>query len=353
MKKCAIITINNSNYGNRLQNYALQEFLKDNKYKVETIKNVSFLNKKKNKINYLLRSMVYLVKKNDFVDTKKRENNFKEFNKEILFSKKVFNWFNYKWMDKFDYFIIGSDQVWNPNYRLTDFDLGSFTTKDKLVSFSASIGINELDTVSSNRLKNSLNGFKAISVREDSGKTIINELLPNTKIEVLIDPTMLLSSTEWKKVEKKPKLKVPKKYILNYFLGEKTLEINKIISNYAKENNLDIINILDKEDPFYECGPSEFLYLERNATLICTDSFHSAVFSIIFKKNFVVFDRVQINHKNMNSRIHTLLNKFDLQCRLYDKNFKFEDIDYNSLEIDNILKEEKIKSINFLNNSLK
>ena len=45
MKKIGIVTIYNSNYGNRLQNYALQCFLEKMDYNVSTIKNVSLLNK--------------------------------------------------------------------------------------------------------------------------------------------------------------------------------------------------------------------------------------------------------------------------------------------------------------------
>ena len=64
------------------------------------------------------------------------------------------------------------------------------------------------------------------------------------------------------------------KYILNYFLGELSEQRKNEIERIAKENDCEIINILDKNGPYYETGPSEFLYLEQNAFLICTDSFH-------------------------------------------------------------------------------
>lgn len=198
--KCAIVTINNSNYGNRLQNYAVQYILIQMGYEVTTIKNIGMLDKKKKLSNYILRTMASLIKKSDFVDTKQRELHFKDFNKNINFSKKMFNWLNIKWLDEFDFFIVGSDQVWNPDYRLTEFDLLDFTDKEK-ISFSASIGVKDLDINSKNKLKKALNTFKAISVRENEGKNLL-ETITEQPVSVLVDPTMLLTKEEWMAVEK-------------------------------------------------------------------------------------------------------------------------------------------------------
>lgn len=74
---------------------------------------------------------------------------------------------------------------------------------------------------------------------------------------------------------------------------------------------------MDKKEPLYVSGPSEFLYLIKNAFLICTDSFHGAIFSIIYKNPFIVFER-QDKLQNMNSRMDTLLNKFKLEDRIYN-----------------------------------
>ena len=111
------------------------------------------------------------------------------------------------------------------------------------------------------------------------------------------------------------KTKKPK-YILNYFLGNLSPKRRKEIERVAKENNCEIINILDKNDPLYVSGPSEFLYLEKNAFLICTDSFHSSVFAILYNRPFVVFDREEKGIENMGSRIDTLINKFKMNNRV-------------------------------------
>ena len=102
---------------------------------------------------------------------------------------------------------------------------------------------------------------------------------------------MLLSADDWDKVVKKPEQLKTNKYILNYFLGNLSETRKKEIERIAKDNGCEIINILDKDGEFYQTGPSEFLYLEKNASLICTDSFHSCVFAILYNRPFVVFDR--------------------------------------------------------------
>ena len=197
--------------------------------------------------------------------------------------------------------------------------------------------------------------FKAISVREKVGENIIKKLTNRTDVEVLIDPTMLLNPEEWDIVAKRPKqidLLKNKKYILNYFLGELSENRKKEIERVAKENNCDIINILDKKSPFYQTGPSEFLYLEKNAFLICTDSFHSSVFAILYNNPFIVFSR-EGNGCEMNSRIETLLNKFKLENRMFNDN----KIDIENLQLDynnsyKILEKERIKSKKYLMKAL-
>ena len=117
-----------------------------------------------------------------------------------------------------------------------------------------------------------------MSVREDTGKKIIEDLTNRDDIEVLIDPTMLLTIERWENVMKKPEQYRGEKYILCYFLGNLSDEKKEAINAIAKEKKCKIINLLDKNDLYYSSGPSEFLWLEKNAELICTDSFHSSVF---------------------------------------------------------------------------
>ena len=358
--KVGIVTINDdNNYGNKLQNYAVQVVLEKNKINAKTIKNCPGTNNKEKKhINYskkifkfYLREIKANIKKCLKPDVRKSK--FMEFNKNINFTKKVFNINDKNLIKKYDYFIAGSDQVWNPTFgRLSDFDLLSFARPEQRIAFSASFGINKLPDEFKEKAKKELQKFKDISVREDAGKQIIEELTDRKDVQVLVDPTMLLTSEEWDKVSKKPKQLKTNKYILNYFLGNISEERNNEINRIAKENNCEIINILDSKSPFYQTGPSEFLYLEKNAFLICTDSFHSCVFAILFNRPFIVFDREDSMEK-MNSRLETLLNKFKLEDRWYDNKIKEEQLKIDYTETYNILEKERIRAKEFIEKSLK
>ena len=348
MKKVAILTINDDmNLGNRLQNYAVQEIIKKYNCKVETISNqeniygIKFI--KKLVINYI--KLILNVKNNT-----KRYNNFMKFNRNINYSiyridkghipKKLCN--------KYDYFFTGSDQVWNPNFRSrSDIDFLTFAPKEKRNSISASFGVSEIPEEKKEYYKRNLLDIKNISVREDIGKEIVEELTGRKDIEVLVDPTMALNEEEWNAVTKKPKQSIPKKYILNYFIGERSEERKKEIQRIASSNDCQIINILDPKDPFYVSGPSEFLYLEKNAFCVFTDSFHACVFSILFNRPFIVFER-EDNIKKMNSRIETLINKFQLQDRYYIDKIQESQLKVDYSNVYKILEDERKKMKSFL-----
>ena len=128
---------------------------------------------------------------------------------------------------------------------------------------------------------------------------------------VLIDPVMMLSSEEWLKVSKKPRVDCSRPYILKYYLGDEAEEDK--IDLWAMKNGYEVYELLnDKIPELYSAGPGEFITLISNASLICSDSFHCIAFSIIFSKPFIVYDR---RENDMSSRLDTLLNKFGFQNR--------------------------------------
>lgn len=364
-KKVGIISLyGNNNYGNKLQSYALQKVLNNNDIYSENIVNFPSLNNKRKRLidvlKYNIKAIFYKIKKNIsyedalYIDEpSERINNFYKFNELINNTKYIFNFYKTRRLNKFDAFIVGSDQVWNPNYGgLKDLDLLTFTNKKK-ISFSASFGINEIPDKYKEKAGDAIKRFDFLSVRENAGKNIIKELTGREDVEILLDPTMLLTANEWNKVAKQPKQYNGKKYILNYFLGNLSKERRKEIDKIAIENNCEIINLLEKNDPYYVCGPSEFLWLEKNAFLICTDSFHSSVFAILYNRPFIVFERQNQGKNNMNSRLDTLLSKFELNDRRYnEKCITKENLQYNYERAYQILEDERIKSKRFLEKAL-
>lgn len=353
-KSIGIITcIGKSNFGNRLQNYALQYVLENKGFYVETLINTSLLNNVDNYKEALMEYESYQAEKDkrDLLN-KERIAYFEEFDKLVNFKKDMVTAINLP-ETNYDYYCVGSDQIWNPYHgKLRDLDLLYCIDNNKRTSYAASIGIDEIPDKFKEKTKKELSKFKSISVREHKAKEIIEELTGRNDVEVVLDPTMLLTSEEWDSVAKRPKQLNNKKYILNYFLGKLSPEREEAINKFAKENNYDIINILDKEGPFYNTGPSEFLYLEKNAELICTDSFHSSVFAIIYNRPFLIFDR-EDDQLSMNSRLDTLTKTFNLTDRRFNGSITNDSLYIDYDRVNKVLEEEKLKSLDYIDRTFK
>ena len=362
MKKIGIISIyDNNNYGNRLQNYAVQQVLKRLNYESETIINwpetnnqITKIGEIKKRIRRKLSRIKQTIKGIKDKEQQKRYKCFKHFNYNyIKLSKSTITYNNATKMEKnYDYFIVGSDQVWNPNFgRLSEIDLLEFSKKEKNIAFSASFGISDIPQKYIEKCRKAFDNFKSISVREEAGKKIIDKLNLEKNIKVIIDPTMMLSANEWENVVIRPKQLKSNQYILNYFLGNLSENRKKEIERIAKINGCEVINLLDKNSGFYSTGPSEFLYLIKNAFLVCTDSFHSCVFSILFNRPFVVFDR-EDNVVSMNSRIDTLLKKFELEERKYNGKISSEQLIPKYEKSYKVLENERKEALEFLRQAI-
>lgn len=367
MKRIGIITLNGYiNYGNRLQNYALEQVLKSLNYKVETIlvkeSNLNALNRspKKDFIG-ILKSIVakalyfpHRIIERKYINKKKQR--LKAFSNEYINETDYFisgENINSKVLKKFDYFVTGSDQVWNPYYNyLSSLYFLSFTEKHKRISYAASFGISELPKECVPRYRKWLSEMAHLSIREEAGAKLIKELT-GREAKVVLDPTLMLTKEQWLSISKQSSNKPGNKYLLTYFLGSVSKE-NKIkIKKIAKEKDLEIIHLANiKDKNTYIADPSEFIDYINSADMFLTDSFHGAVFSIILKKPFVVFKR-QGSIKSMNSRIETLLSMFQLKDRKWENISAIADIynvDYSNIEI--ILDRERKKSLQFLEESL-
>lgn len=355
--RIGIITIVDiTNYGNRLQNYAVYHILKNHfKYKSTTIAartennfyNDSLLLWLKNQFAKKLCIFPSFAEK-IFGNNITRWSNFTNWSK--LIPTKFY--YSHKYLptslnDKYDLFLVGSDQIWNYHFssiRFNDYFL-KFADDEKKNAISGSFGVDSIPEEWRNEYITGLKGFKNISVREDAGKEILKDLL-GIDVPVLIDPTMMLTPAEWLKVSKKPRVDCSKPYVLKYYLGDE-IESNKIDS-WAKKNGYEVYELLnDKIPELYSAGPGEFISLINNASLVCSDSFHCIVFSILFSKPFLVYAREGTDNY-MTSRMDTLLNKFGLSHRWYhlqDENDYFN-CDYS--KIPELLAAEKKQFLDYL-----
>lgn len=353
--KACIITMNNTscNFGNKLQNYASKVVLERMGFRVDTLA----FQKQPNPINMVVRMVLNRLSGYHFTPTNaglKRSLKYYYFVRKNIPTKKVHSNFG-RLSHKYDYFIIGSDQVWNPEWYdeiKKEIYLLTFARTEQKICMAPSFGISELPEEWKDWFKENLRNFPNLGVREKSGAEIIRALTGQEAM-VMVDPTMLLTAEDWRTISNiSPARPADQGYILTCFLGEKQSEWISQIDSIAKHRNLRILNLLLISEPeLFETAPDEFIDLIDHAALVCTDSFHACVFSILFDKPFLVYRRMD-GYKDMFSRIESLLELLHLQKRMPGK---VEEKDYfwhDYRETNVILEEERKKTEHFLKESV-
>ncbi|MBQ8833646.1 MAG: polysaccharide pyruvyl transferase family protein [Oscillospiraceae bacterium] len=304
------------NMGNKLQNYALQRKLAEYADSVCTIKN-----------RPKARGIMGAIKQNALAADsmllhrlcgRYRKSEILKFHKKYIADSSAYyctsqNYHGLKTFDTCELYCAGSDQVWKPGSGRTGvFHYLGFAPTERTFSYAASFGVDRIPEEYQDAVRKGLNHIKYISVREDAGKRIVEELTGRTDVQVLVDPTMLLTTQEWDEVVSKPKKKLPEKYLLTYFLGSISKERRQAIQEKAAELGCEIIETMDPDSPFYAIGPGEFVWLIKHAALVCTDSFHGSVFSFLYGRPLAIFDR-KGSGEDMSSRLRTLASKFHLE----------------------------------------
>lgn len=252
--------------------------------------------------------------------------------------------------DEYDYFVTGSDQVWNPYFADLEKLFIKFAPGGNRISYAASISCPEIPQDKLQMFIDGVNGMREISVREQAGAELI-EKLTGRKVEVVADPTMLVAAEKWREIARKPSwLKGDEKILTTYFLGKRP---DDVINRLADEQGLKVVNILDEHVfEHYAVAPEEWLWLIDHAKLMYTDSFHGTVFSILFRRPFVVTERIGDGCVNkMTSRIDTLLGKFGLEARRGTKEngYMIENpmhIRYGDVEM--VLAADKTRAVSYL-----
>lgn len=350
MKKVALLTIDSINFGNKLQNYATQVVIDRLGIKIKTLKyirgkNSSLLIGFMNNLKLQIQRGVSPILK-----AKNKYYAFIDFAKKIKWGETV-NDTNISWQKvckQYDYIVVGSDQVWNTEFfPYLDYFL-PYVEPSKRIAFSCSVGIDHIKENLKDDVAKNLKLFSKISVREETGADVVEQLIGSRPI-VLLDPTLLLDASDWMKIEKRPFYikNNSKKYVLTYFLGNKPDNFDSLIQTIKNKYDLLLIDISDHiNDKTKNIGPAEFIYLVHNATLILTDSFHGSVFSFLFDKPFYVFDRID-NCSNMNSRLVTLFDKLKLIGR-YSLDMNIDNLlEHDYSQSYKLLETERVESINF------
>ena len=339
MKKTGILTLyyNNMNYGGLLQAFALPFVIQKHigipaeqiRYSQQNTDTDLCTSKSKKSLS------IYQLGINFFsalTSNKRsiRKESFLEFMNDIPHSRNIYSHETIQQCNSnYEIFICGGDQIWNGEMvgeHLDVYTLQFVNQGLKKIAYSPSVAISHMSKQVEDCLGKGLLGIDRISVREKRSLDILKRL-SDKKIEVVVDPVLLLTKSEW--LEQSRPTKINGKYILCYLLGDSITQ-RKAVEIISKRLKLRIVtfphilvNNVRKCDLFfgdikdYTSGPRQFLDLINNAEFVITDSFHACVFSMIFETPFIVFERNKPSEKgNMNSRIYDFLEEYHLENQL-------------------------------------
>lgn len=232
-----------------------------------------------------------------------------------------------------DIYCVGSDQMWNSEYNqgiLPAYYLDFGDEKTKRISYAVSIGLDAFPEKEIPQIKQYIQKFYAISVREASAKKILGEIGYKNVFHIL-DPTLDLKKEDWKDMIA-PRI-IKKKYILIYRLN-KNRELEKYAKILSEKTGCKIVRMsywltqfLDSGKMIFTPTVKEFLSLIYYADYVITDSFHGTAFSLNFEKEFFIFYPGKYN-----TRIQSLLELTGTQGRVMSNGIQnYTPIDYTSV----------------------
>lgn len=384
-KEIGVFTLGNAkeNYGQILQAYALQVFLKQNGYNPYLIDyQKKFTLEDERGVRKILK-FFYLK---FFLPFKLNKLKNKDKDESLSVKSRKFNEFyasNFRLSPTYTSvkelnenppfahaYITGSDQIWNWNERY-GYEPAAFLqfgdSKINRISYAAGMSKIDDNPKAIKQLSTFLSRLNHISLREDNGVSIINKSGFNN-VNVVCDPTLLLNPSDYFDIMKKPDVLTSKNYAVGYLINIKSIEDIgwESIKEYLESKDIEFIytssegyiDAIDKFGDFennYFTVP-EWLYCFANSKIVFTTSYHGLLFSLIFEKPFVFYFSDN-GHSYGRNRIYYILKKVGLSDRIYDPNngntisaILNRDINWNNVK--ELLQEFKIHSKNFLLRSL-
>ncbi len=255
--------------------------------------------------------------------------------------------------EKINGFVCGSDTIWCIQ-EFGGFDDGYFANykamkESHTISYAASFGDAVFSDDEREVLKQRLQNFKAISVRENKYIDFIRENT-NVCVERVLDPTLLLEARDYECITSERIIQEP--YILLYSRRYNP-EMEVFADELAEKLGCKVVEIslrainASKHIMQYEAGVDEFLSLVKHSECVVTNSYHGAIFSILMHKDFYIFSREQCDNK-----IDELLELLKLTNRkmVTGKEQVIEDIDYNQVE--KVLSHYRAVSLRYLRKAL-
>ena len=362
--KIGILTLPfNNNYGGYLQAYALMTILKREGHEVELIYRRHSKQPAKDKIIPTIKNIIKVLLGRKVVSIiPDEEKSFRARGVNMmpvldnmitpksrpLYSSKEFNEYV---SGRYDVVIVGSDQVWRPDYgpEIRDYFFCGIPDKELIrLSYAASFGTDNPVFTDAERTDcaKALKKFNAISVREESGQELVR-CMGYSAPQLVLDPTLLLTAEDYNAII--PRKDSPSKgkifcYVLD-MNDEKEKFIDRICHQTSKKRYT--ISDIQKGDSVLP-SVEEWLMAIRDADMVITDSYHGTVFSVIFQKEFICFT----NSSRGSSRMDCLRVLTGINDRFIDVSVKLPN---NRIEYDVVnMRIEKLKaiSIDFLKSNL-
>lgn len=315
MRKIGIISLfGRFNFGNRLQNYATCRICEHEGFSAESLvlgKRFSLRRAVKQRAKNLLGrpEPLRLEERMDPL----RLAAFDRFNE--LISVRYVERADHKLGSEYAYFVVGSDQVWNPRFFAynEDWFFLRFAERSQRIALAPSIGANKLTPFQGAVIAHGVKGFSNLSIREEQGAELISKYA-GVEAAVICDPTLVIPAEEWLLIAD-DRLTPNKPYIFTYLLGDGSIPRN-ILSKVSEDGRIPVIALTDRDGSGeLPVGPSEFLSLIASAAHVVTDSFHAALFSAVFQVPLTVVRRT--GGSEMFSRIETLAKKLGIENKVY------------------------------------
>ena len=347
---------NIKNYGSALQAFAMRRFLAENGHTAVflNIRERKTADKLFHKFHVAAVAGLKCVFNNEARRTQREINNLKRVTTNVITTEaaNAFSDFENEFLpsicigrrdlkrlaasDEYGAFICGSDQIWSPlSPHLSGFKFLNFAPKSKRIAYAPSFGVSKIPSYNREFVKKRISEIDDISVREFEGAKIVKELT-GRDVPVVLDPTMLLSGEQWRRIYQADASALKSdKYVLCYFFDEPNIEIITKIKQFAESENLKIKvmsssnkALMERGAELVNAGPMEFMQLIDNAQYVFTNSFHGCVFSVLFNKKFIAFGRNHSETVKQTSRIETLLKQVGAQesfCKDGQTDFVFPD----------------------------
>lgn len=349
MKLCIVTVYDSLNSGSYWQAFALGQLLKTIGHDVYYYRRVK-KGASSSKTRQLKKTLSFVLhgRIRDAKEFRKKISRFKAYAENFTIIDK-----SNKDFGSIDYFILGSDTIWNMDskYFLNCKSVfwGDIFKQNHIISYAGSLANTDIKKlVPQSEYTNSLERWKSISVRDEYTKDVFSKLT-DKEIKVVCDPTLLLESNDYKAIHKP----ISGDYIFVYLFNALTARQNRELRAFANARKLKIIcgtyrNVVSGYDDFIINEPGSFMGHMLGAKYVITDTFHGTIFSANLQKNFVAINR---NKKKVNG----FLERTGLEDRLLSEEQSISELLEKNVDFSHankIIKSIRDDSIAFLKNSI-